>query len=82
MGNSKKIIIGILIGLVILLYIWLCSKQTVWPPGSEKVKPGLETCSTEYLKEMMEYHGILIIQRDLETGEWFFYREEKKCWIK
>lgn len=79
---KTKFLVIIIVLFISWLYVFLCTHPVAWPLGSEIVKPGLPICGVKELKQKMSYHGTLIIQRDLETGEWFFYRKGKKCRLR
>jgi hypothetical protein len=76
---KTKLLVITLVLFISWLYVFLHSHPIAWPLGSEIVKPGLSVCNVEKVKQKMFYHGTLIAQRDLETGEWFFYRKGERC---
>lgn len=79
---KTKLLIIALVLFISWLYVFLCTHPVVWPLGSELVKPGLPVCNMKEVKQKMFYHGTLVTQRDLKTGEWFFYRKGKRCILR
>jgi hypothetical protein len=75
-----KLAINIILSLALIAFwaVYLHGHIYEWPNGDTPVLPGPPAQDYEKVKERKTYHGALVARMDTE-GDWWFYREDKRC---
>ena len=80
--NTLLLLLGLLIFLAVSLFLGFYLEKAMLRLDAKldaKVSEILPFHNAEQIKQGMNYHGCLFTERDMQTGEWHFYRNGKRC---